>query len=228
MRCYEFLVKSTDEILSQESLKELFLDKAKIKSYNPNSGHVIFETSQSADDIAHMLQLKFPSVKLIGQSSQSHTQAAGVAIIGGNSARGIVRLLDDGSGLHVEGTVSGLKEGSYYVSINEYGDISNACLSTGNPVSYSCDKTPCGILGNIESDGLNDTKFSLYTGRLSILECIGRSLVVQNNAIKIACGIVGRSSGVLENDKKICACDGSIIWEEQVFGPYAVAPPIER
>jgi len=32
---------------------------------------------------------------------------------------------------------------------------------------------------------------------------------------RIACGIIARSSGLFENDKKICACDGVTLWEER-------------
>ena len=227
MRCYEFLVTTPNDVPSIESLNELISDKANIKSYDPLSGHLIFETLQTASVVEEILKKQYSNVKLIGQSSESLSQAAGVAIIGGSNAKGIVRLLEDKNGLNIEGIVSGLQKGSYSVSINEYGDISNACLSTGNPVTKGSEEIPCGILGKVESDGSIDTKFSLNSGRLSIMECIGRSLVVQNENKKIACGIVGRSSGVSENNKKICACDGTVIWEEQIFGPYAVAPPSE-
>ncbi|KAL5256575.1 hypothetical protein ACHWQZ_G011726 [Mnemiopsis leidyi] len=227
MRRFEFLIATSCEAPSIESLNELLLGKGNIKSYDHLNGLVIFETLQTASTVESILKKRFSKVKLVGQSSESLIQAAGVAIIGGNKAKGIVRLLEDENGLNIEGTVSGLEKGSYSVSINEYGDISNACLSTGNPVSKASEETPCGILGQVESDGSIDTKFSLNSGRLSIMECIGRSLVLQNETKKIACGIVGRSPGVSENNKKICACDGTVIWEEQAFGPYAVAPPSE-
>lgn len=32
---------------------------------------------------------------------------------------------------------------------------------------------------------------------------------------RIACGIIARSAGLFENDKKICACDGVTLWEER-------------
>ena len=227
MRCYEFLVATSNDVPSIECLNELISDKANIKSYDPISGRLIFETLQTASVVEELLKKRYSNVKLIGQSSESLSQAAGVAIIGGSNAKGIVRLLEDKNGLNIEGIVSGLQKGSYSVSINEYGDISNACLSTGNPVTKGSEEIPSGILGKVESDGSIDTKFFLNSGRLSIMECIGRSLVVQNENKKIACGIVGRSSGVSENNKKICACDGTVIWEEQIFGPYAVAPPSE-
>lgn len=31
----------------------------------------------------------------------------------------------------------------------------------------------------------------------------------------IACGIIARASGLFENSKKICACDGVTLWEER-------------
>lgn len=225
MRLYEFLVSSSNGSVNIEALRTQFCDIAKIESFNPETGHIICETTHGANTLEKMLCSKFSHVKLIGQSSPIKVQAAGVAIIGGDHAKGIVRLLEDDMGLHVEGTVSGLQEGAYTVSINEYGDISNACLSTGNPISKKDDVTPCGLLGKIKSNGLTDTQFTLSSPRLSIMECIGRSLVVQTTTEKIACGIVGRSSGVSQNTKKVCACDGKLIWEEQSFGPYAVAPP---
>lgn len=32
---------------------------------------------------------------------------------------------------------------------------------------------------------------------------------------RIVCGIIARSSGLFENNKKICACDGVTLWEER-------------
>ena len=31
----------------------------------------------------------------------------------------------------------------------------------------------------------------------------------------MACGIIARSSGVFENSKRICACDGVTMWDER-------------
>lgn len=49
-------------------------------------------------------------------------------------------------------------------------------------------------------------------------EVIGRSLVlsklVDDVTKKISCGIIARSSGLFENPKTICACDGISIWDE--------------
>ncbi|TMW42155.1 hypothetical protein DOY81_012767 [Sarcophaga bullata] len=32
---------------------------------------------------------------------------------------------------------------------------------------------------------------------------------------RIACGIIARSAGILQNFKKICACDGVTLWDER-------------
>ena len=31
----------------------------------------------------------------------------------------------------------------------------------------------------------------------------------------MACGIIARSSGLFQNEKKICACDGNTLWDER-------------
>lgn len=33
--------------------------------------------------------------------------------------------------------------------------------------------------------------------------------------IRLTCGIIARSSGLFQNTKKICACDGLTIWDER-------------
>ncbi|XP_011305383.1 superoxide dismutase 1 copper chaperone-like isoform X2 [Fopius arisanus] len=35
-----------------------------------------------------------------------------------------------------------------------------------------------------------------------------------NSGQKLTCGIIARSSGVFENMKRICACDGKTLWDE--------------
>ena len=48
-------------------------------------------------------------------------------------------------------------------------------------------------------------------------DVIGRSVVVHSAAVRggaIMCGIIARSSGLFQNNKKVCTCDGTTIWEE--------------
>eukprot|EP00116_Pleurobrachia_bachei_P001954 sb/3462216/ len=144
-------------------------------------------------------------------------KGAAVAIVGGIGTKGVIRLVQDEDSVCVDGTVSGLELGQFQVSVNEFGDISNACLSTG-PILSSADKVDQGILGVIEADGsAGETRFFSESQNLDISDCIGRSLVLQSvdGSKKVACGIIGRSPGVAQNSKRICACDGKVIWEEQ-------------
>lgn len=224
MRIYEFLVKH------KQSIKDVFSNseelKKCVKSYDDETGRIEIETSAPLTEIESKLATLFSQIKLVGVGNSSKsTDVSGVAIIGGPSVRGVVRLFEDEGSLFAEGTVSGLHSGTYSVSVNQFGDISNSCISTGDPIMKKGDASPSGTLGDIKGAGEGDTRFVLMSERLSISECIGRSLVLRDLTSKVACGIVGRSSGVLENNKKICACDGKVIWEEQVFGPFSVAPP---
>lgn len=55
---------------------------------------------------------------------------------------------------------------------------------------------------------------------MKLSELIGRSVVVKtedsnNKVLPLACGIIARSAGILENYKKICACDGVSLWDER-------------
>lgn len=34
------------------------------------------------------------------------------------------------------------------------------------------------------------------------------------HSCRIACGVIARSPGLFQNEKKICACDGVTIWDE--------------
>ena len=229
MKILEFLVlDNVDKNIEISDVQKHLKGIASVKSFNASSGSLLVETTSDISKVESILKDKFAQTKMIGQSSSSvKSGAAGVAIIGGSKGvRGVVRLLQDGTVLTAEGTVEGLSEGQYQVSINEYGDISNSCLSTGDPLKIqNGDKVYSGIFGNIYNDGSSETKFVLKSDYVKIANCVGRSLVVQSlQKNKVACGIVGRSAGIFENQKQLCACDGKVIWEEQVFGPEAVAP----
>jgi copper chaperone for superoxide dismutase len=59
-----------------------------------------------------------------------------------------------------------------------------------------------------------------YTGTREMLlvgDLIGRALVVYGDLDKskpgITAAVIARSAGVGENYKKLCSCDGTVIWE---------------
>jgi copper chaperone for superoxide dismutase len=79
-------------------------------------------------------------------------------------------------------------------------------------------------------------QFHFSSRTLQVWELIGRSLVIHEELSlpgkrsvgsylrpntfssffsRVACGIIARSSGLFQNDKKICACDGIVLWDER-------------
>lgn len=75
-----------------------------------------------------------------------------------------------------------------------------------------------GDLGTIQVENDGRSKFRLENDVLKLSDIIGRSLVISemNNDVpnRISCGIIARSSGLFENPKTICLCDGITIWDE--------------
>ena len=229
MKLVEFLFPKNHDHPTPASVEKILSGSGVVKDLDSEAGRLTLETDGPIHEVEGKLKSVYDNIKLVGISSTAAIKGAAVAIIGGIGTRGVIRLVQDEASVCVDGTVSGLEPGRYQVSVNEFGDISNACLSTG-PILSSADKKDQGILGLIEADGSADeTRFFSESQKLDISDCIGRSLVLQSadGSKKVACGIIGRSPGVAQNSKRICACDGTVLWEEQVFGPYAVAPPTE-
>ncbi|KAM7344020.1 copper chaperone for superoxide dismutase [Cochliomyia hominivorax] len=149
----------------------------------------------------------------------------------------------DKPGLVVDGVVDGLSPGLHGIHIHETGDVSSGCASVGN--HYNPRGSPhgspdddinnrhAGDLGNIRADDTGRATFRFMDNVLDVWEIIGRSVVITqnpddlgrgqneqsrvdgNSGDRIACGIIARSAGILQNFKKICACDGLTIWDER-------------
>lgn len=147
------------------------------------------------------------------------------------------------SGCVVDGVIDGLAVGLHGIHVHACGDLSNGCESLGqhyNPrqtihggPESDIDERHAGDLGNIEADESGRAKFRFIDRVLTVPEIIGRSIVVTENADdfgkagndaslidgnagrRLACGIIARSAGILQNFKRICACDGVTIWDER-------------
>lgn len=77
-----------------------------------------------------------------------------------------------------------------------------------------------GQLATIVADANGRARLQLEAPLITVDDIIGRSVVVRNAASqtaaeqqRVACAVVARSAGVAQNPKRICACDGSTIWE---------------
>ncbi|XP_055836441.1 copper chaperone for superoxide dismutase [Episyrphus balteatus] len=147
------------------------------------------------------------------------------------------------SGCVVDGVIDGLSPGLHGIHLHECGDISAGYESLGghyNPrgsphgsPENSADKRHVGDLGNIRADEEGRATFRFIDPLVEVWDIIGRSVVVTenpddlgrggnerslidgNSGDRIACGIIARSAGILQNYKKICACDGVTLWDER-------------
>jgi copper chaperone for superoxide dismutase len=105
-------------------------------------------------------------------------------------------------------------------------EIGNPSL---NGLSSGADCTRCGPvlesggqLATIVADANGRARLQLEAPLITVDDIIGRSVVVRNAAAeaaveqqRVACAVVARSAGVAQNPKRICACDGSTIWESK-------------
>lgn len=199
---------------------------------------VVVDTSLATSEVVRLIENtgKKALVTGIGPSGGKISNlGSAVAILHeGNPSsgiRGVTRIVQTSDSTCIfDGTVDGLKPNSQHtLAVHDYGDISQGCDSCGDVMfraltegGMSPNNKPYGDLGLIVSNNEGRSDFRLQSRRVKVWDIIGRSMVVSSpiddNSSpwkKLACGIIARSAGIFENFKKICACDGTTIWEER-------------
>ncbi|CAN6466428.1 unnamed protein product [Victoria cruziana] len=160
--------------------------------------------------------------RLIGQGSvEDFSVSAAVAEFKGPVVHGVVRFAQVKAELaRIEASFSGLSPGVHSWSINEYGDLTAGAASTGgmfDPSNGGTSGEALGDLGTLDVSGEGEAFFSGTKNMLRVADLIGRSVVVYETedsaSTGVAAAVIARSAGVGENYKKICACDGTVIWE---------------
>jgi copper chaperone for superoxide dismutase len=139
-------------------------------------------------------------------------------------------------------SVSGTIPGLHGVAVNEYGDIEQGWLTTGqhyNPYDNSTHQEngtsqSSGIIGNIHVVANGTGSLYVENSHLRVSDIIGRGLVIYGNSFNqeeqkhlsgsssnptimgegILAGVIARSAGLFENKKRICSCSGKTLWEE--------------
>ncbi|KAF3779999.1 Copper chaperone for superoxide dismutase [Nymphaea thermarum] len=147
--------------------------------------------------------------------------SAAVAEFKGPVVHGVVRFAQVNMELaRIEASFGGLSPGIHRWSINEYGDLTEGAASTGrvfDPSNGGISGEALGDLGtpNVSREG--EAFFSGTKKMLRVVDLIGRSVVVYESedisSSGVAAAVIARSAGVGENYKKICTCDGTVIWE---------------
>ncbi|XWS61876.1 hypothetical protein CRYUN_Cryun07bG0162000 [Craigia yunnanensis] len=160
--------------------------------------------------------------RLIGQGMQEDfLVSAAVVEFKGPEIFGVVRLVQVSMELAgIEASFSGLSPGKHGWSINEFGDLTRGAASTGkvfNPSKEGTDKEPTGDMGTLDVDKNGEAFYTGVKQQLRVADLIGRSVAVYETEDKsdqgLTAAVIARSAGVGENYKKICACDGTTIWE---------------
>ena len=161
-------------------------------------------------------------------------------VYGHGDVAGVVRFVAvNESTCLVEGAVQGLvPHGKYAVTVRTYGDTTRGVASTGGV--YDCENenenedenevedvtgaTPAGDLGTVTADanGKATIPSRVVDSRLKVWDVIGRSLAIvgvsgddDEEMIQKtgAAAVLARSAGVGENLKRVCHCDGTVIFE---------------
>ncbi|XP_031497422.1 copper chaperone for superoxide dismutase, chloroplastic/cytosolic [Nymphaea colorata] len=162
--------------------------------------------------------------RLIGQGNpEDFLVSAAVAEFKGPVVHGVVRFAQVNMELaRIEASFSGLSPGIHRWSINEYGDLTEGAASTGrmfNPSNGGISGEAVGDLGTLNVSREGEAFFSGTKKMLRVVDLIGRSVVVYESEDKsssgVAAAVIARSAGVGENYKKICTCDGTVIWESR-------------
>uniref|UniRef100_A0A2P2KAT9 Superoxide dismutase copper chaperone n=1 Tax=Rhizophora mucronata TaxID=61149 RepID=A0A2P2KAT9_RHIMU len=159
--------------------------------------------------------------RLIGQGiSEDVLVSSAVAELKGPDIFGVVRLAQvNMQSARIEASFSGLSPGNHGWSINEFGDLTRGAESTGkvfNPTAGRSEQEPLGNLGILNVNEKGEAFFLGIKENLQISGLIGRSVVVYETEDKsdkgLTAAVIARSAGIGEN-RKLCSCDGSTIWE---------------
>ena len=112
------------------------------------------------------------------------------------------------------------------VAVHTLGDLREGWKSTG-PRYHQ--KPECGEesdrdgdVGVVECDESGSGQLLVEHSRMKVWDIIGRSVVLHEggkpDGLGSGWGIVARSAGLFENNKKVCACTGRTLWEQAEFG----------
>ncbi|XP_013404594.1 copper chaperone for superoxide dismutase isoform X1 [Lingula anatina] len=213
-KCVDEIKKNLNNVKGIQSL-EINLEKEQ----------VIVETSLPSEEVKQLLEQSGKRAVIMGYGSGSVSQHLGAAVAmieGPVSVKGVTRLVQiDENKCVIDGTLDGLTPGKNQLSIHELGDISLGCESCGkiyNPPNSS-DKKPIGDLGQVLADETGRAVFRMESDKIKVWDVIGRSMIIAGAKASVlsrmGCGIIARSAGLFQNSKKICACDGVVLWDER-------------
>jgi copper chaperone for superoxide dismutase len=133
---------------------------------------------------------------------------------GHNTIVGVVRAVQTSSPQYatVELTLGGLQPlTKHYLTLHQFGDLRNGTESVGKITDE---------LAQFNSDEHGRASFVYVGVPVNIMLAIGRGIVIsavtnqkENQILRLAAAVAARSAGVNSNDKRVCTCDGTTIWD---------------
>lgn len=198
---------------------------------------VVVDTDVPFSKVQEAIQSTGRKAVLKGYGSSTGTSkslAAAVSeLFGSPKIFGVVRFSQmSEQSCVIDGTIDGLdRRKCHQLRIHELGDLSSGCESTGDvfdpPVTTSQEPKHrvYGDLGEIDVNTNGRSVFRKTDDIVKVWDIIGRSLVVcsrspgslpkdDDKCARLACGVIARAAGVSQNPKRICACDGTSVWDE--------------
>ncbi|KAG6462573.1 copper chaperone for superoxide dismutase [Manduca sexta] len=230
------LEKTLNALRSQEGVKEAtFKGGAVVVETTLPSGTVLDMVAKSTG--------KRAVLQGFGETQSAVAMIASQSCCGGE-VMGVIRFQQTADGpLVADGSIDGLSEGLHGLHVHTAGDLSEGCKSIGEHYNPSGGKhggpgdpgenRHAGDLGNIVADETGRARFRILDDVLKVWDIIGRSVAVTerrddlgrgstptseddgDSGRPVACGIIARSAGVFQNPKRICACDGVVVWDER-------------
>ncbi|XP_034019889.1 copper chaperone for superoxide dismutase [Thalassophryne amazonica] len=240
----EFAVQMTCESCAQK-VRAALEGNPGVQVVNIDVGkeEVLVESALTSAEVQNLIESTGRRAVLKGIGGPGRDLGAAVAMLAGvGPVQGVVRFLQlSGEHCLIDGTIDGLEPGPHGIHVHTLGDLTQDCLSCGehyNPFGRQHggpgdSERHVGDLGNVVAGPDGRASFRLEDAQLKVWDVIGRSLVVDageddlgrgrhflskqtgNSGQRLACGIIARSAGLFENQKKICACDGVTLWEER-------------
>ena len=141
----------------------------------------------------------------------------GICVITSGKVTGEVHMKDTKRGLYLDIKLQNIKEGKHGFHVHEFGDMRNPCGSLGG--HYNPDNEEHGGLnvkhrhkgdfGNVDADKNNEVNKRMYVRDTTVMELLGRSLVIHekeddlgmggneeskktgNAGKRIGCGVIG-------------------------------------
>ena len=200
------------------------------------------EGSAAVDELLAALALTGFASRLVGQGSGDGFDSAFAASLGldertllqslaavaelkgdqGGGVLGVVRFVQTSpSAGRVEASLAGLTPGPHALALHTYGDLTRGAASTGPLLEGGLLATlTAGEDGRARLDGV-----PLHPS-LHVWDIVGRALVVHPTGEAVegrgegaAASVVARASLAGDNDKRTCACDGTVIFSAEDLMP---------